>query len=173
MSCNSGLLLEDGTWFSGEFWGSNESSGEVVFNTSMTGYQEVITDPSYCNQIIVMTYPLIGNYGVSHKESEASRIVCKGLIVKEFFEFQETSERQSLQHFLEDHQLSVLSGVDTRALTRKIRQHGTMKGMILERDSNEVHPPDYDAHLQTVPMSCLLYLLLHRVIRRIFYQSFP
>ena len=132
MSCNSGLLLEDGTWFSGEFWGSSESSGEVVFNTSMTGYQEVITDPSYCNQIIVMTYPLIGNYGVSHKESEASRIACKGLIVKEFFEFQETIERQSLQHFLEDHQLSVLSGVDTRALTRKIRKHGTMKGMILK-----------------------------------------
>lgn len=133
---NSGLLLEDGTWFPGELWG-NESSGEVVFNTSMTGYQEVITDPSYCDQIIVMTYPLIGNYGVSENESEATRIACKGVIVKEFFEFEAKDGMSSLHSLLNDHGVCVLSGVDTRALTRKIRNHGAMKGVIIKNDEDK------------------------------------
>ena len=128
---DSGLLLEDGTWFPGELWG-NENSGEVVFNTSMTGYQEVITDPSYCNQIIVMTYPLIGNYGVHENEPEASKIACKGIIVKEFFEFESKDGINSLQSLLNDHGVCVLSGVDTRALTKKIRNHGAMKGIIIK-----------------------------------------
>lgn len=136
MNTQSGLLLEDGTWFPGDFWGNEQSCGEVVFNTSMTGYQEIITDPSYCDQIIVMTYPLIGNYGIGKDESESDRVRCKGVIVKEFFEFEEVNGRQSLQHFLTDQNISVLSGVDTRAIVKKIREHGTMKGFIL-KDSND------------------------------------
>lgn len=130
-----GLLLEDGTWFEGKVVGEFSDPAEVVFNTSMTGYQEVITDPSYCNQMIVMTYPLIGNYGVREDESEGVSIKCKGLICKEITDF--TPSHESLSSFLANQKIPTLFDVDTRAIVKKMRDQGTMKGMILTATMNK------------------------------------
>ncbi|MBS7530317.1 glutamine-hydrolyzing carbamoyl-phosphate synthase small subunit [Hazenella sp. IB182353] len=126
------LLLEDGTLFTGESFGSEgEAMGEVVFNTSMTGYQEVLTDPSYANQFITMTYPLIGNYGISRDDHEALMPYAKGLIVREHATNPSNWRNENtISHFLKEHQILGISGIDTRMLTRRIRQNGTMKGII-------------------------------------------
>jgi len=124
------LLLEDGTAYPGAGLGLNkEVFGEVVFNTAMSGYQESFTDPSYAGQILVMTYPLIGNYGFHQNIAESNRIQIRGLVVKEpaFF----SSRGSRITKYLAETGLPVVWGVDTRALTLKIRDHGTMKGIIL------------------------------------------
>jgi carbamoyl-phosphate synthase small subunit len=126
------LVLEDGSVFEGTaFAGSGETMGEVVFNTGMTGYQEVITDPSYKGQIVTMTYPLVGNYGINDEDMESAGIHLEGFIVKEYQPNPSNWRmKQSLKSFLEDSGKMGIEGIDTRALTRCLRLSGSMKGII-------------------------------------------
>ncbi len=126
------LVLEDGSVYPGyAFAGSGEVLGEVVFNTGMTGYQEVITDPSYKGQIVTMTYPLIGNYGINPEDMESDGIHLEGFIVKEYQPHHSNwRSRMSLKEFLESHGKLGVEGIDTRALTRRIRLEGAMRGII-------------------------------------------
>ncbi|WP_085992451.1 carbamoyl phosphate synthase small subunit [Oceanobacillus senegalensis] len=128
------LVLEDGTVFIGESFGSERSqSGEIVFNTGMTGYQEVITNPSNCGQIVTMTYPLIGNYGINRDDFETVTPFIHGLVAKEVSS-QPSNFRseESLDHYLKVHDIPGISGIDTRKLTKIIRNNGTMKAMITD-----------------------------------------
>jgi carbamoyl-phosphate synthase small subunit len=126
------LVLEDSSVFEGyAFAGGGETMGEVVFNTGMTGYQEVITDPSYKGQIVTMTYPLVGNYGINDEDMESAGIHLEGFIVKEYQPNPSNWRmKQSLKTFLEDYGKIGLEGIDTRALTRRLRLSGSMKGII-------------------------------------------
>ncbi|MFA6413018.1 MAG: glutamine-hydrolyzing carbamoyl-phosphate synthase small subunit [Syntrophales bacterium] len=126
------LALEDGSVFPGyAFAGTGEVCGEVVFNTGMTGYQEVITDPSYKGQIVTMTYPLVGNYGINPEDMESDGIYLEGFIVKEYHSRPSNwQSRQTLQAFLEAHGKLGVEGLDTRALTRRLRLAGAMKGIL-------------------------------------------
>jgi len=126
------LVLEDGSVFEGgAFAGEGETLGEVVFNTGMTGYQEVITDPSYKGQIVVMTYPLVGNYGINDEDRESAGIYLEGFIVKEYQPHPSNWRmKMSLKDFLEQHGKIGMEGIDTRALTRRLRIAGAMKGII-------------------------------------------
>ena len=126
------LVLEDGTTYHGESFGSPANTiGEVVFNTSLTGYQEIATDPSYRFQIVVMTYPHIGNYGVERIVEQSARPQVAGLVVRDAIEQPSSSHSQmSLGDYFVRHQISAIQGIDTRALTRKIRNEGAMRGMI-------------------------------------------
>ncbi len=130
------LVLEDGTVFEGRsFTGEVETQGEVVFNTSMTGYQEVLTDPSYAGQIVAMTYPLIGNYGVNDQDVESSRIQVKGFILREYQEFPSNwRAKKTLKEYLQQYNIPGIEGIDTRALTRHIRLAGAMRGAISTND---------------------------------------
>ena len=130
------LVLEDGTVFIGEGFGSDrETMGEVVFNTGMTGYQEIISDPSYCGQMITFTYPLIGNYGINRDDFETVNPAVLGVIVKEHCEFPSNfRNEETLDEFLKAKQIPGISGIDTRKLTKIIRQHGTMKAVITSVD---------------------------------------
>jgi carbamoyl-phosphate synthase small subunit len=130
------LALEDGTVFHGNtFAGEGEVSGEVVFNTSMTGYQEVLTDPSYKGQIVTMTYPLIGNYGINAEDVESARIQVEGFVVREYESTPSNwRSRETLAHYLNRQDILGIEGVDTRALTRHIRLAGAMKGVMSTTD---------------------------------------
>lgn len=129
------LALEDGTWFEGlSFTGSGESGGEVIFNTGMTGYQEVLTDPSYTGQMVCMTYPLIGNYGVNPDDVESSRVQVAAFIVKECCKTPSNwRSAESLPDYLIRNNVMGIEGIDTRALTRHIRIHGAMRGLMSTR----------------------------------------
>lgn len=135
------LVLENGEVFKGESIGyppTNDLVGEVVFNTSMTGYQEVFSDPSYCDQIVVMTYPLIGNYGVNYDDYENLNPALAGIIVKEACDFPSNWRNQkSLNEFLVEHKKTGISGIDTRKLTKMIRTQGAMKAVIVTEESPE------------------------------------
>ena len=126
------LVLEDGTFYSGFSFGfQKDVYGEVVFNTSMTGYQEMLTDPSYRGQILIPTYPLIGNYGISSKDVESSNIQVKGFVVRQFCE--EPSHNNSimnLDQYLENNKIPGIFGLDTRSIVKKIRNAGVMMGAI-------------------------------------------
>ncbi|MGD8513882.1 MAG: glutamine-hydrolyzing carbamoyl-phosphate synthase small subunit [Deltaproteobacteria bacterium] len=130
------LALEDGTVFHGStFAGEGEVSGEVVFNTSMTGYQEVLTDPSYKGQIVTMTYPLIGNYGINAEDIESARIQVEGFVVREYEPTPSNWRcQETLAHYLNQQGILGVEGVDTRALTRHIRLAGAMKGVMSTTD---------------------------------------
>jgi carbamoyl-phosphate synthase small subunit len=130
------LALEDGTVFYGNtFAGVGEVSGEVVFNTSMTGYQEILTDPSYKGQIVTMTYPLIGNYGINSEDVESSRIQVEGFVVREYEPLPSNwRAEQTLADYLSQQGIVGIEGVDTRALARHIRLAGAMKGVISTSD---------------------------------------
>jgi len=130
------LALEDGTVFRGRsFTGPAESTGEVVFNTSMSGYQEILTDPSYCGQMVTMTYPLIGNYGVNPEDVESSRIQVRALLVKECQEAPSNwRSEQSLADYLKEAGVPGIEGIDTRALTRRIREAGAMRAALSTED---------------------------------------
>lgn len=126
------VAFEDGTVFEGEsFTGHGEITGEIVFNTSMSGYQEILTDPSYRGQIVTMTYPLIGNYGVNDEDMESSSVRPQAFLVKEYnpvpSNFRSTG---TLAEFLQKYNILGVQGIDTRALTRHIRQAGAMKGVV-------------------------------------------
>lgn len=130
------IVLEDGTTFEGRsFTGSGEAVGEIVFNTSMSGYQEVLTDPSYTGQIVTMTYPLIGNYGVNAEDMESASVHPRAFLVKEYNGFPSNfrSER-SLAEFLQEFGVLGVEGFDTRALVKHIRTEGAMKGIISTTD---------------------------------------
>lgn len=131
------LILEDGTECVGEAFGAtSESLGEVVFNTGLTGYQEVLSDPSYCGQIVVMTYPLIGNYGINRDDFEAVRPFIHGFVVREHCdEPSNWRNTQTLDELLKTYGIPGIAGVDTRMLTRKIRHHGTLRGLITTSDT--------------------------------------
>lgn len=126
------LVLEDGTVFKGESFGAQiQGTGEVVFNTSMTGYQEVLTDPSYAGQLVTLTYPLVGNYGINDHDFESEKIRVAGLIVREHCDRPSHGESsKSLHEFLASQGIPAISGVDTRALTRRLRSQGVMMGMV-------------------------------------------
>jgi carbamoyl-phosphate synthase small subunit len=130
------LILEDGTTYSGESFGSPETTiGEVVFNTSLTGYQEIATDPSYRFQIVVMTYPHIGNYGVEHSVEQSDAPQVAGFVVRDVVEEPSSAHAQmSLGEYFEKTKVAAIAGIDTRALTRKIRTEGAMRGMITTDD---------------------------------------
>jgi carbamoyl-phosphate synthase small subunit len=133
------LVLEDGTCFVGESFGAEGSQvGEVVFNTSMTGYQEVLSDPSYCGQIVTMTYPLIGNYGITRDDFESVRPFIHGFVVRRSEQVPSNWRAQfSLGELLKEYGIIGISGIDTRMLTRKIRSVGTMKGILATGEVSE------------------------------------
>ncbi len=126
------LILEDGTVFTGTSIGSTrEVISEIVFNTSMTGYLEVLTDPSYAGQAVVMTYPLIGNYGICQEDMESLKPWPDGYIVRELSRIPSNFRSEdTIQHFLKENNIPGISGIDTRALTKILREKGTMNGMI-------------------------------------------
>ena len=133
------LLLEDGSIYEGRSFGAEvEACGEVVFNTSMTGYQEMLTDPSYAGQIVVPTYPLIGNYGTNQQDFESNKIQVRGFVVRE--ECLEPSHylcNQTIHEYLAASGIPGIYGVDTRAITRKLRSAGVMMGMISSSKTSE------------------------------------
>ncbi len=144
------LALEDGTVYEGESFGATgEKVGEVVFNTSMIGYQEVLTDPSYKGQIVTMTYPLIGNYGVNPGDLESLHPHVEGFVVREYQRNPSNWRATgSLDRFLTDHGVVGISGIDTRALTRRLRGDGVMRGVI---SSGSATPDTLVAKANAVP----------------------
>ncbi len=132
------LALEDGRVFRGEGFGAaGETTGEVVFNTAMTGYQEVMSDPSYCGQILTFTYPLIGNYGVNGEDWESDRLRAQGMICRDLCEVPSNwRSTGTLTDLLAERGVPGLSGIDTRALTRHLRDRGTMRGCLSTVSTN-------------------------------------
>jgi carbamoyl-phosphate synthase small subunit len=139
MTQTAKLALEDGTVFTGESFGSaGEIDGEVVFNTSMTGYQEILTDPSYCGQIVTMTYPEIGNYGINSDDVESGKPQLSGFIVRENSRIASNFRSDAtLSSYLKEHNIIALTGIDTRALVRRIRTQGAMKGILSTEDLDD------------------------------------
>jgi carbamoyl-phosphate synthase small subunit len=133
------LVLQDGTVFEGESLGaSGRTYGEVVFNTGMTGYQEILTDPSYAGQIVTLTYPLIGNYGINPDDFESRRVQVEGFVVREAADMPSNWRAvQNLHNFLKDRHIVGIKGVDTRALTRSLRVQGVMMGTISTDETAE------------------------------------
>ena len=133
------LALANGNVFTGHAFGAEgEVHGEVVFNTSMTGYQEILTDPSYTGQIVTMTYPLIGNYGVNAEDVESRGLFLKGFVVKELCEFPSNyRSTESLDAYLKRNQIIGLQGIDTRALVRQIRTQGAMQSILSTVDLDD------------------------------------
>jgi len=147
------LVLEDGTSFSGEAFGAEESvSGEVVFNTGMVGYPESLTDPSYKGQILVLTYPLIGNYGVPGDEKdefgmlkffESDKIQISGLIISDYCrEYSHWNAKKSLSEWMKEHNVPGIHGIDTRMLTKKLRERGVMLGKLINGNDVELSDPN-------------------------------
>jgi len=132
------LALEDGRIFAGEGYGApSECLGEVVFNTSLTGYQEIATDPSYAGQIVVLTNPQIGNYGTNQADNEAAKPYIEGLIVREFSAVSSNwRSEQVTDEYMERYKVPVLAEIDTRALVRHLRTHGVMRGVISTAETN-------------------------------------
>ncbi len=126
------LVLSDGKVFEGYSFGFiGETSGEIVFNTSMTGYQEIITDPSYCGQIVTMTYTQIGNYGINFEDIESDKIWVEGFIVKEYIDFPSNwRSKKTLNDYLNEYKIVGIYGIDTRALVKHIRDKGAQPGII-------------------------------------------
>jgi carbamoyl-phosphate synthase small subunit len=158
------LVLEDGSTFSGVSFGFDCSiSGEVVFNTAMTGYPESLTDPSYKGQILVLTYPLIGNYGVPdeqveenlYKHYESDRLHISGLIISDYsVEYSHWNAKKSLGEWLQQHQVPGIYGIDTRCLTKILREKGTMLGkIILDGEDVELYDPNQDNLVAQVSIS--------------------
>jgi carbamoyl-phosphate synthase small subunit len=132
------LALEDGRVFRGEGFGAvTETTGEVVFNTAMTGYQEVLSDPSYCGQIVTFTYPLMGNYGVNDEDWESSALRAQAMVCREVCEIPSNwRSRGTLHQLLESRGVPGIAGIDTRALTRHLRDRGVMRGCLSAVESN-------------------------------------
>jgi len=153
MSKKAILVLEDGTVYEGEAFGADTTTyGEVVFNTSMTGYQEMLTDPSYAGQILVPTYPLIGNYGINESDFESKQIQVRGFVVREYCpQPSHWQSTRTLHEFLLAYGIPGISGIDTRALTRRLRLSGVMMGILtseitIEEASEELkNLPRYDS----------------------------
>ena len=132
------LILEDGSVFYGQLLNDSRATGEVVFNTSMTGYQESLTDPSYCRQILTLTYPLVGNYGIADVFMQSRKAFVGGFVIGELCnEGSNWHYEESLSEFLTRQNIPCLYDVDTRAVTQKIRSAGTMKGIIVPEDATQ------------------------------------
>ena len=136
MNSDARLILEDGTVFKGKGFGCNvEVIGEVVFNTSMTGYQEMLTDPSYAGQILIPTYPLIGNYGINKMDVESNKVQVSGFVVRNHCENpSHPLSEMTIDQYLFDNKIPGISGIDTRSLAKKIRSSGVMMGLITFED---------------------------------------
>ena len=134
------LALEDGTIFTGRPLGAHGTTrGEVVFHTGLTGYQEILTDPSYCGQIVVMTFPLIGNYGLNPHDVESDRPRLAGFVVREPARRPSNPRAtEDLETYLKRHGIIAIAGIDTRGLTRRVRDHGAMRGVISTEISDEL-----------------------------------
>ena len=147
---NATLALEDGTWYRGVSAGApGETSGEVVFNTSMTGYQEVLTDPSYAGQIVTMTAPLIGNYGTASGDAESQTPRVSGFIVREASPVASNWRADSsLRDYLVRHNIVAIADIDTRALTRVLRSAGVMRGVIA---TGQVDPDELVNKARAIP----------------------
>src|SRR4051812_17883473 len=132
------LALEDGRVFRGRSWAADgETCGEMVFNTSMSGYQEVLTDPSYAGQIVCMTYPLIGNYGVNNEDTESARPWVEGFVVREYSRVASNwRSEESLGEYLKRWNIVAIDPLDTGALVRHIRDKGAMRACLSPRDSD-------------------------------------
>ncbi|HNG94715.1 MAG TPA: carbamoyl-phosphate synthase domain-containing protein, partial [Acidobacteriota bacterium] len=132
------LALEDGRVFRGRSFGAvGETAGEVVFNTSMTGYQELLTDPSYAGQLVVMTYPHIGNYGINREDMESRRPFLQALIVKELSPVVSNwRATETLDEYLRRTGILGIEGIDTRALVRHLRERGAMRGVLSTTETN-------------------------------------
>ncbi len=147
------LVMADGSVYQGYSFGAEiDSYGEVVFNTSMTGYQEMLTDPSYAGQIVIPTYPLIGNYGINGNDAESNRIQVRGFVVREeCLEPNHYQNEKSIHEYLSESNIPGMFGVDTRAITRKLRAHGVMMGYMTSEKTPEKaletlkSVPDYGA----------------------------
>lgn len=140
MHLNALLALEDGTVFRGTAIGcEGQTVGEVVFNTAMTGYQEILTDPSYCRQIVTLTYPHIGNVGANREDQESERAYASGLVIRDYpAVFSNWRAEESLDAFLVRHQVVAIADIDTRKLTRRLRERGALNGCIMAgKDINE------------------------------------
>jgi carbamoyl-phosphate synthase small subunit len=133
------LALADGSLYVGRAWGAEgEVAGEVVFNTSMTGYQEILTDPSYCGQIVTMTYPLIGNYGVNLEDVESRGLSLRGFVVRELCRAPSNFRSgESLDDYLRRYGIVAIEGVDTRAIVRRLRNRGAMPGVLSTTDLDD------------------------------------
>src|SRR4249920_1440437 len=133
------LALEDGTVYTGRAFGTpGETLGEVVFNTSMTGYQEVLTDPSYTGQIVTMTYPLIGNYGINDEDRESRGPRVEGFVVRELSRHPSNfRSHDSLNGYLTDNGILGIEGIDTRSLVRRLRVRGAMNGVLSSTDLDD------------------------------------
>ena len=136
MNSDARLILEDGTVFKGKGFGCNvEVIGEVVFNTSMTGYQEMLTDPSYAGQILIPTYPLIGNYGINKMDVESNKVQVSGFVVRNHCENpSHPLSEMTIDQYLFENKIPGISGIDTRSLAKKIRSSGVMMGLITFED---------------------------------------
>jgi carbamoyl-phosphate synthase small subunit len=132
------LYLEDGTFYEGDGFGSVKTAvGELVFNTSMSGYQKILTDPSYSGQVLTMTYPLMGNYGINDQDNQSDRIFAFGLICKEYCQSPSNYRcKKNLDQWLKEMDIPAVCGVDTRKITKKIRQEGTIKCVISTEDKS-------------------------------------
>lgn len=130
------LLLEDGTAYHGKSFGwRGEKTGEVVFNTSLTGHEEILTDPSYCGQIVVMCYPHIGNYGINFDDAESYKVWVEGFVVREYSKiYSNYRAKTSVGSYLKQNKVVGIEGIDTRSLVRKIREKGAMKGIVSAKD---------------------------------------
>jgi carbamoyl-phosphate synthase small subunit len=137
------LALKDGTIFEGKGFGAvKETAGEVVFNTSLVGYEESLTDPSYKGQILTLTYPLIGNYGVRKENFESGKVQVEGFVVREHQDFYSHRDAvRSIGKFLEDYGIPGISGIDTRMLVKKIREHGVINGSLVTSEK-KIDPKD-------------------------------
>jgi|TARA_B100002003_G_scaffold74287_2_gene69333 carbamoyl-phosphate synthase small subunit len=153
MTKNAILVLADGSVYEGYSFGAQtDTYGEVVFNTSMTGYQEILTDPSYAGQIVVPTYPLIGNYGVNGRDVESDRIQIRGFVVREdCLEPNHYLSQKTIHQYLDESCIPGMWGVDTRAITRKLRSAGVMMGILTSNKTPKEalaalkQAPDYDS----------------------------
>src|SRR4030095_9201852 len=147
---NAVLALEDGTWYQGVAAGATgETSGEVVFNTSMTGYQEVLTDPSYAGQIVTMTAPQIGNYGVSSGDAESQAPRVAGFVMREASPVSSNWRADgTLRDYLVHHNIVAIADIDTRALTRVLRSAGVMRGIIA---TGNVDPAELVEKARAIP----------------------
>ncbi|MFC2008985.1 glutamine-hydrolyzing carbamoyl-phosphate synthase small subunit [Chloroflexota bacterium] len=143
------LVLEDGTVFEGESFGAEGSSfGEVVFDTSMTGYQEMLTDPSFAGQLLTLTYPLVGNYGINPRDDESKQVQARALVVREHCATPSHFESvETLHEYLQRHGIPGVAGIDTRAVTRRLRSAGVMMGVV----TSEMEPERALTELRSTP----------------------
>ena len=145
------LALEDGSLFYGVSFGIyGETTGEVVFNTAMTGYQEILTDPSYFKQIVTLTHPHIGNVGTNPEDEESDGVYVSGLVIRDLpITVSNWRSSDNLSNYLKQHKIVAIAGIDTRQLTRHIRKHGAMRGGIVA--ASEINPEHAIAKARSFP----------------------